>query len=64
MARPMRNHDAPEVYDPFCGSGTSIIAAENLGRRAYCMEISAAYCAVILQRYLDATGKRPERIDA
>jgi len=64
MARPMRNHNAPEVYDPFCGSGTSIIAAENLGRKCYGMEISPGYVAVILQRYLDATGKRPERIDA
>jgi DNA modification methylase len=52
------------VFDGFCGSGTTIIAAENLGRKCYAMEISAAYCAVILQRYLDATGKRPERIDA
>jgi DNA modification methylase len=64
MARPIRNHDAPEVYDPFCGSGTSIIAAEQLGRKCYAMEISPGYVAVILQRYLDATGKRPERINA
>jgi DNA modification methylase len=59
MARPMRNHDAPEVYDPFCGSGTTIIAAENLGRKCYAMEISPAYIGVILQRFKDATGKRP-----
>jgi DNA modification methylase len=59
MARPMRNHDAPEVYDPFCGSGTSIIAAEQLGRKCYAIEIEPGYVAVILQRYLDATGKRP-----
>jgi DNA modification methylase len=62
MARPMRNHDAPEVYDPFCGSGTSIIAAEQLGRKCYAMEISPGYVAVILQRYLDATSKQPEQV--
>ena len=52
------------VFDGFCGSGTSIIAAENLGRKCYAMEIAPGYVAVTLQRYLDATGKRPERVDA
>jgi DNA modification methylase len=56
--------DGVIVAEPFCGSGTTIIAAENLGRKCYAMEISPGYVAVILQRYLDATGKRPERIDA
>ena len=54
MARPIRNHDAPEVYDPFLGSGTTLIAAQNLNRRCFGLEISPAYCAVILQRYADA----------
>ena len=54
MARPMRNHDAPEVYDPFLGSGTTMVAAQNLGRKCYGLEISPAYCAVILQRMADA----------
>lgn len=54
MARPMRNHDAPEVYDPFLGSGTTTVAAQNLGRKCYGLEISPAYCAVILQRMADA----------
>lgn len=39
------------VYDPFAGSGTTGIACHNLGRRARMVEISAAYCAVILQRF-------------
>ena len=38
------------VYDPFCGSGTTVIAAENEGRTCYAMEIDPAYCAVILER--------------
>jgi DNA modification methylase len=54
MARPMRNHNAPEVYDPFLGSGTTMVAAQNLGRKCYGIEISPAYCSVILQRMQDA----------
>ena len=54
MARPIRNHDAPEVYDPFLGSGTTMVAAQNLKRKCYGIEISPDYCAVILQRMNDA----------
>jgi len=43
MARPIRNHDAPIVYDPFAGSGTTAVACENLGRQARLIEISPAY---------------------
>jgi DNA modification methylase len=42
------------IAEPFAGSGTTIIAAQNLGRRCFAMEISPAYCAVILQRFSDA----------
>lgn len=38
------------VADPFLGSGTTLIAAEKLGRTCYGIEISPAYCAVILER--------------
>ncbi|MEN6360057.1 MAG: DNA methyltransferase [Smithella sp.] len=63
MARPMRNHNAPEVYDPFLGSGTTMVAAQNLGRKCYGLEISPAYCAVILQRMTDAfPGIKIERV--
>ena len=58
MARPIRNHDAPEVYDPFLGSGTTLIAAEQLGRNCYGMEISPAYCDVIIKRWETLTGKK------
>ena len=47
------------IYDPFLGSGTTLIAAEQLGRKCYGLEISPAYCAVVLQRFKDATGKVP-----
>jgi DNA modification methylase len=60
MARPIRNHESPLVYEPFSGSGSTILASERLGRRCRAMEISPGYVAVDLQRWLDATGKRPE----
>ena len=51
------------VYDPFVGSGTTIIAAEQLGRRCYAMEIDPRYVAVAIKRWEDFTGKTSERID-
>ena len=59
---PMRQHTkvGDVCYEPFSGSGSQIIAGERLGRKVYAMEISPEYVAVALQRYLDATGKRPE----
>lgn len=60
MARPIRNHGDKDddVYDPFLGSGTTLIAAEQLGRRCYGLEISPAYCDVIVQRWENLTGKK------
>ncbi len=43
--------DADIVYDPFLGSGTTLIAADQLGRVCYGMEIDPRYCDVIKQRY-------------
>jgi len=43
MRRPMQNHEALDVYEPFCGSGTTIIAAEQLGRRCFAKEIEPRY---------------------
>ena len=56
MARPIRNHDSEFVYDPFLGSGTTLIACENLKRRCFGIEISPDYVAVCLQRFEDAFG--------
>jgi DNA modification methylase len=58
MARPMRNHQAILIYDPFLGSGTTLIAAEQLGRKCYGMEISPQYCDVIIRRWQDFTGQQ------
>jgi DNA modification methylase len=41
-------------YEPFCGSGTTMISCQNLNRKCRAIEISPAYCAVILQRMIDA----------
>ena len=60
MARPIRNHDHAEIYEPFSGSGTTIIACENLRRRCFAMEISPGYVAVAIQRWADATGGTPK----
>jgi len=54
MARPIRNHHSEMVYDPFFGSGTTMVACENLGRKCRGIEIAPDYCAVILQRMKDA----------
>ena len=52
------NHDAKTVLEMFCGSGSTLIAAEQLGRKCYGMEISPKYCDVIIQRWENATGKK------
>lgn len=50
------------VIEPFCGSGTTIIAAEQCGRRCFAMEISPKYCQVIIDRWEQFTGRKAERI--
>jgi len=50
------------VYEPFCGSGTSIIAGENLQRRVYAIDIEPTYCDLTIQRWQSLTGQRAHRI--
>lgn len=54
--------DHPIIAEPFSGSGTTIIACEQLGRKCRAIEISPAYVAVAIQRWVDATGKEPKRL--
>lgn len=44
------------VYDSFSGSGTTLIACENNGRVAYCMEYDPIYVQAIIERYQELTG--------
>jgi DNA modification methylase len=62
MARPIRNHDSEFIYEPFSGSGTTIIACEQLGRKCRAIELNPGYVAVAIQRWADATGKEPKRL--
>ena len=50
------------ILDSFGGSGTTLIACEQLKRKARIMELDAKYVAVILQRWADATGKTPIKL--
>lgn len=48
------------VYEPFSGSGTTIIACERLKRKCRAIEISPGYVAVAIQRWVDVSGGTPE----
>ena len=61
MARAIGNHEAPIVFDPFLGSGTTLIAAEQLDRRCFGMEIDPTYCDVIVKRFENLTGEEAIR---
>jgi DNA modification methylase len=58
MARPMRNHGFDLIYDPFLGSGSTLIAAERLGRTCFGMELNPAYVDVIVRRWEEVTEKK------
>ena len=47
------------VLDPFGGSGTTLLAAEQAGRRAYLMELEPTYVDVTLKRFLKTTDVEP-----
>ena len=53
--------DSETVIDPYTGSGTVIIAAEQLNRRCFGMELAPKYCDVVVGRWEKLTGKKAER---
>ena len=63
METPLKNHEG-DVYDPFLGSGTTLIAAENTGRKCYGMELDPKYCDVIVKRWEDFTGQKASKANA
>lgn len=62
--RPIKNHTKPGeiIYEPFAGSGSQIIAAEQTERIAYAIEIEPKYCDVIIKRWENFTGQKAKRI--
>ena len=56
---PLEQHTRPgdSVLEPFCGSGSQLIAAERLGRKCLALEISPAFVDVAVRRWEKATGK-------
>ena len=51
------------ILDPFGGSGSTLIACEQLNRKCYMMELDPKYCDVILQRWENLTGKKAELLN-
>lgn len=64
--RPLMNHTRPgeSFYEPFSGSGTAIIAGEELNRRCFAVELNPAYVQVAIERWQRFTGKQAERVAA
>ena len=60
MRRPILNHTQAGdiIYDPFLGSGTTLIAAERVGRACYGLEIDPHYVDVIVTRWQVVTGNK------
>jgi hypothetical protein len=60
MKRPIENNSSAgqAVYEPFSGSGTTIIAAEMTGRSCHAIELNPAYVDVAIKRWQDFTGEK------
>ena len=52
------------LYEPFAGSGSTLIACEKTNRKCYGMELDPHYCDVIVKRWEEFTGKKAERVEA
>jgi DNA modification methylase len=60
MRRPLENHEGA-VYDPFVGSGTTLVAAEQAGRACFAMDVDPGYCDVAVARWERYSGQKAER---
>ncbi len=54
--------EAESIFEPFCGTGTTIIAAEQLGRRCYALEMDPRNVDISVQRWEDFTGRKAKRV--
>jgi len=59
---PTRTGD--NVLNLFGGSGSTLIAAQQTGRKAFFMELDSLYCDVIVQRWEQFTGRNAERVSS
>jgi len=57
IERAINNHESELLYEPFCGSGSTLIACEKTNRKCYGMELDEKYCDVIINRWQNYTGK-------
>lgn len=64
FTRPIRKHTKPGdvVFEPFSGSGSQLIAAEQTGRRCYAMELEPTFVEVAVRRWEAFTGKKATRV--
>jgi DNA modification methylase len=66
MRRPLLNNSSPgqAVYEPFMGSGTTLIAAETTGRICYGVELNPVYVDVAIERWQAFTGEEAVLADS
>jgi DNA modification methylase len=59
MAYPIQNSSMTNciIYEPFAGSGSTLIACEQIGRICYAVELDEKYCDVIVKRYIETAGE-------
>ena len=64
MIRPIQNHGQPGdgIYDPFVGTGTTIIACQMAGRRCFAMDINPQFVQICINRWEAFTGLKAERV--
>jgi tRNA G10 N-methylase Trm11 len=64
MRRPMLNNSSPgqAVYEPFLGSGTTLIAAQTSGRSCFAIELDPLYVDVAIKRWQAFTGEQATRL--
>lgn len=65
MKRPIENNSSPgqAVYEPFSGSGTTIIAGEMTGRHIYAVELNPSYVDIAVERWQNFTGAQAIHVD-
>ena len=59
----MHSDNGGIVLEPFSGSGTTIIAAEQTERKCYAMELSPVYCDLAVKRWEEFTGEKAVKLE-